>query len=134
MKFNAFKTTLPLVLAAAACTAHAGNLYVVCNANVTLQAAEMRDVFLGDKQFAGTVKLQLADNAAAQAEFLEKVMKMDASKYSTSWTKKSFRDGLSMPPVKGTDAEALDCAKRTPGACTYSTTAPGAGLTVIVKF
>ena len=122
-----------LSLALGAGAASAGDLYVICNSGVSLQSVEVRDVFLGDKQFAGPVKLQPADNAAAQATFLDKILKMDAGKYSTSWTKKSFRDGLTMPAVKGTDAEAMDFVKRTPGACGYTSSAPGAGVNLVVK-
>jgi len=113
--------------------AQAGDLYVFCNSSVSLQAGDLRDVFMGEKQFAGSVKLQPADNGASQAAFLEKVLKMDAGKYSTTWTKKSFRDGVNPPPVKGTDAEAVEYAKRTPGGCSYSGSAPGGGVTVVAK-
>ncbi len=123
-----------LLAGAAFChAAQAGELYVFCNSGVTLQAGDLRDVFMGEKQFAGAVKLQPADNGAAQAAFLEKVLKMDAGKYSTTWTKKSFRDGVNPPPVKGTDAEAVEYAKRTPGGCSYSGSAPGGGVTVVAK-
>jgi hypothetical protein len=119
------------VLAAVAVPAYAGDIYVVCNPAAAVQAADVRDVFLGDKQFAGAVKLQPADNGAAQADFLAKVLKMDAGKYATAWTKKSFRDGVNAPPVKGSDGEALEFVRRTPGACSYTSSAPGAGVTVV---
>jgi hypothetical protein len=135
MKSTSAKLALCFVLGlgSAAGGARAGDLYVICNSGVSLQSGDMRDMFLGDKQFAGAVKLQPADNAAAQAGFLDKVMKMDAGKYSTSWTKKSFRDGLTMPPIKGTDAEAFEFVKRTAGACSYMTSTPGPGVTLVVK-
>ena len=123
------------LLAALACTpaAQAGELYVFCNSGVTLQAGDLRDVFMGEKQFAGAVKLQPADNSASQAAFLDKILKMDAGKYATTWTKKSFRDGVNPPPTKGTDAEAVEYAKRTPGGCSYSGSEPGGGVTVVAK-
>jgi hypothetical protein len=133
MKSLSARLALGFALAMAAVAAHAADVYVICNPGVTLQAAEVRDVFLGDKQFAGSVKLQPADNAAAQPGFLEKFMKMDGGKYSTSWTKKSFREGLTSPPVKGTDSEAVDFVKRTPGACSYTTASPGSGVTLVAK-
>ncbi len=123
-----------LALAAAAGSASAGDLFVICNPGVTLQAGDVKDVFLGDKAFAGAVKLSPADNAAAQATFLEKVLKLDAGKYSGIWTKKSFRDGANPPPVKGTDAEMVAYVKQTPGACGYVGSTPAAGVTVIAKF
>ena len=107
--------------------------YVICNSGVTLQPGEVRDVFLGEKGFAGSTKLTPADNSAAQAVFLEKVLKLDAVKYAGIWTKKSFRDGANPPPVKSSDAEAMAFVKATPGACSYLTSEP-AGVAVVAKF
>jgi len=126
-------TAALMAVAVLAPAARAGELYVFCNSGVSLQAGDLRDVFMGEKQFAGTVKLQPADNSASQAAFLDKVLKMDAGKYATTWTKKSFRDGVNPPPTKGTDAEAVEYAKRTPGGCSYSGSEPGGGVTVVAK-
>jgi hypothetical protein len=112
--------------------AQAADLYVVCNAHVTLSATDVRDMFLGEKQFAGTVKLVPIDNSAAQQVFLDKVLQMNANKYSTAWTKKSFRDGVNPPQVAGSDAEALAFVRRTPGACSY-VTAPATDVVVVSK-
>lgn len=120
-------------LAASAGRAFAGDVYVVCNSGVSLQSGDVRDVFLGEKGFAGSVKLVPADNSAAQAAFLEKVLKLDATKYAGIWTKKSFRDGANPPPVKSSDAEALAFVKATPGACSYTSSEP-AGVAVVAKF
>ncbi|MBS0374925.1 MAG: phosphate ABC transporter substrate-binding protein [Proteobacteria bacterium] len=130
------KARLALLLAAltlAAGAARAEDLYVICNSGVSLQAADVRDVFIGEKGFAGSVKLAPADNASAQAGFLARALKLDALKYSGIWTKKSFRDGANPPPVKASDAEAVAYVRQTPGGCSYVTTAPGAGVTVVAK-
>jgi hypothetical protein len=95
--------------------------------------ADIRDVFLGEKQFAGPVKLMPVDNTAAQADFLSKAMKMDAAKYTTAWTKKSFRDGSTPPAVKGADGEVVEYLKHTPGGCGYLGSSPPPGLTLIGK-
>ena len=55
-----------LLLGAWGAPAHAGDLYIACSAGVTLTLADVRDVFLGEKQFAGPVKLQPVDNNAGQ--------------------------------------------------------------------
>ena len=102
--------------------------------SVSLKADEVRDVYFGDKGFAGPIKLLPADNSAAQDAFLEKVMKLDAKKYAGVWIKKAFRDGSAPPPVKAGDAEALAYVKQTPGACSYVTSAPGDGVVVVAKF
>ena len=121
------------LLLCGASRALAGGVYVICNSAVSLQAGDVRDVFLGEKGFAGSVKLAPADNSAAQAAFLEKALKLDAAKYAGIWTKKSFRDGANPPPVKGSDAEAVAYVKQTPGGCSYTASAPGAGVTVVAK-
>jgi hypothetical protein len=125
---------LGAALTALSLRAVASEVYVVCNAGISLQATDIRDVFVGDKSFAGTARLAPADNSAAQAAFLEKVMKLDARKYATLWTKKSFRDGANPPPVRATDAEAIAYVRATPGGCSYVLRAPAAGVIVIAKF
>ncbi|HSY96703.1 MAG TPA: hypothetical protein VK793_13865 [Steroidobacteraceae bacterium] len=122
-----------LMAAAWAPRAHAGDVYIACSAGVTLSMTDIRDVFLGEKQFAGPVKLLPVDNGAAQTDFLEKVMKMDAIKYTTAWTKKSFRDGSTPPSVKSGDGEVVEFLKHTPGGCGYLGAPPPAGLTLIGK-
>jgi hypothetical protein len=122
-----------LLMAAWGSRAHAGDVYIACSAGVTLSMTDIRDVFLGEKQFAGPVKLLPVDNGAAQTDFLEKVMKMDATKYTTAWTKKSFRDGSTPPSVKSGDGEVVEFLKHTPGGCGYLGAAPPAGLTLIGK-
>ena len=125
---------LTLLFALTGRAAWGGDIYVVCSAGVTITPADVHDVFLGAKQFAGGVKLAPADNSAAQAAFLEKVLKMDAAKYTASWTKKSFRDGATQPAVKNMDAEILEYVKHTPGGCGYISSAPPAGVVLVGQF
>ncbi len=133
-----FTSSAKLLLAALLCAgcaaaANATDLYVICNARVPLTASDVRDVFLGEKQFAGAVRLVPVDNSSAQSVFLDKVLKMNAAKYSTTWTKKSFRDGINPPLLTGSDAEALAYVKRTPGACSYVTTATPPDVVVVAR-
>ena len=122
------------LLACASGAATTADLYVVCNANVSLQSSDVRDVFIGEKSFAGSMRLTPADNLAAQALFLERVVKVSADRYTSLWTKKSFRDGANPPPVKASDAETIAYVRQTPGACSYVQTAPPAGVNVVAKF
>src|SRR4030081_70457 len=108
---------LAVLLCTACAVAHAADLYVICNSRVQLTAGDVRDLFLGGKQFAGALKLVPGDKSTAQIVFLEKLLKMNAAKYSTTWTKKSFRDGINPPLVTGSDAEALAYVRRTPRGC-----------------
>ncbi len=122
-----------LLFAAWTPAVHAGALYIACSAGVSLTMADIRDVFLGEKQFAGPIKLAPVDNGAAQADFLDKVMKMNATKYNTGWTKRSFRDGAAQPPVEGGDGEVIEYLKHTPNGCGYLSSPPPAGLSLIGK-
>ncbi len=100
-------------------SAVAGDLVVIANSGTNLSASEVRDVFLGEKQFAGSTKLVPVDNAAQQENFLSKTMQMNSVKYAGIWTKKAFRDGLSAPAMKSSDAEVIQFVKTTPGAVGY---------------
>lgn len=133
MKKTTLKLTLLCAVMAAAGAAFAGDVIVIANAGVTLSPEEVRDVFVGDKQLAGSTKLVPIDNSSAQADFLSKVMKVDAAKYGSIWTKKGFRDGLKTPDTKGSDAEVIAAVKSTPGAVGYVSKAPG-DAKVIAKY
>lgn len=123
-----------LVFGSVSAPVHAQELYVICHPSVSLEATDLRDVFLGEKQFAGSVALALSDNSAARDTFLNRVLKIDYGKYVTAWTKKAFRDGVNPPTVSGSDAEALEYVKRAPGRCSYVSTAPGPGVSVVAKY
>ena len=125
---------LSLLLAGTSCAAVADDLYLVCHAGVSLAAADVRDVFLGEKQFYNAIRLVPVDNVAAQPAFLEKVLKMDAVKYATTWAKKSFRDGINPPAAMANDGAVLDFVRRTPGGCGYLGADPLAGVTVIGRY
>ena len=122
-----------LALLAGSAQSMAGDVFVIANNAVTLTADEIKDVYLGEKQIAGGTKLVPLDNASLQKDFLEKVVKLDAAKYGSVWTKKGFRDGLTAPAVKNSDAEVIAVVKATAGAVGYVSAAP-AGVKVIQKF
>lgn len=134
MRHRALLFLAALTLASSSVADPPAGLYVICHPSVAISANDLRDVFLGEKQFAGAVRLAPADNSAARDAFLEKVLGMDISKYLTAWTKKSFRDGVNPPTVSGSDAEALEYVRRGPGRCSYITTAPGPGVLVVATY
>lgn len=107
--------------------AHAAGAVVITHPGTQLQPADVNEVFLGNKQFAGSTKLVPVDNAQTQAVFLSDVLKIDTNKYHHIWARKAFQDGVAPPPVKGTDAEVLEFVKRTPGAVGYVSADPGKG-------
>ena len=129
MKIARFLASLAAALALPA----SADIYVIANAGLQLTADEAHDVYTGDKQFAGPVKIVPFDNAAAQGEFLSKVLDMSAGRYGTMWAKKGFRDGLNAPAVKASDLEVLNAVKATPGGLGY-VASPPSGVTVIRKY
>ena len=108
------------------------DVYVISNTS-GLTVADVKDIFLGEKGFVGSTKLEPIDNSSLQAEFLSKAMQMDAGKYNSAWAKKSFRDGVNPPAVKGSDIEVLQYIRSNPAAVGYVTSAP-ADVKVITKF
>ena len=112
----------------------AGEIYVIAHADTKLTAENIRDIYIGEKQFADATKLTPLDNAAGQADFLSKVLKLDATRYANLWVKKSFRDALNPPPVKNSDKEIIDMVRKTPGAISYVTSAPPPGVLVVQKY
>ena len=111
----------------------AADVYVIANNSLALNAEEVRDVFLGDKQIASGTKVIPMDNASLQKDFIERVLKIDGLKYNNIWTKKGFRDGLNPPPVKSGDAEVISAVKATAGAVGYVSSMP-AGVKLIKKY
>ncbi len=110
--------------------ANAADVVIITHPATTISAGDVKDIFLGEKQFSGGTKLIPVDNASMQDSFLTKYLDMTKSKYSSSWTKKSFRDGLTPPAIKSGDAEVIDYIKRTPGSVGYVSSAPS-GVNVV---
>jgi hypothetical protein len=123
-----------IAFALAAAGANAGDVFVIANGVTAMTPEEVKEVFLGEVQFAASLKLQPVDNAAVQADFQSRVLRMAPAKYTASWTKKAFRDGLNAPPVKGSDAEVIGFVKATPGAIGYVSSAPGPGVAVLGRY
>jgi len=109
------------------------DLYVIANKATPITAEEIKDAFLGEKQFSGSLRLIPVDNAALQEEFIVKALKMDINQYNNFWTKKSFREGINPPAGRSGDAEVTEFVRRTPGAIGYVKSAPR-GVIVIRKY
>ena len=123
-----------LVAVLAASPAMASDVYVIAHPSVSLTQMELRDVYLGKKQFAGSLKLAPVDNSAVQGEFLAKAIKIDAIKYASLWTKLGFRGGLASPVVMTGDAEVSRFVKNTVGAVGYISSPPPQGVTQLFKY
>ncbi|HYP31518.1 MAG TPA: hypothetical protein VES00_06615 [Burkholderiaceae bacterium] len=103
--------------AAAPCALHAQT--VITNTGVAIVPADVRMIYIGEKQFAGAVRLVPVDNNGIQDRFLTNFLKVDNGKYYSIWAKKSFREGVNPPVLKATDGEVVDFVRRTPGAVGY---------------
>lgn len=124
------KLLLALCFAASAARADG---YVIGHVTVNVAPEEVREIFLGNMQFAGSRRLVPVHNSAVQGAFLYAVVRMDPDRYADLWIKKSFREGVMPPPVMLGDAEVLDFVRRTPGAIGYVGTNPGSA-NIILKY
>ena len=108
---------------------------VIAHPFVSLSGDDIRNVYLGEKQLAGSLKLVPVSNSVIQNEFLAKVLQTDEPKYQARWIRKRFREGLTPPPTLASDAEVLSFVRATPGAIGYvSRSGEGAGVKVLEKF
>ena len=114
----------------AAGAAHA-ELYVIANPATQVSPGDIRDIFVGNKQFSGGTKLVPIDNGPVQEVFLATTLKMEATRYNTIWTKKSFREGMIPPTVKSGDLDVLEFVKKTPGAIGYVSSPPPTSVTIV---
>lgn len=104
----------------------------ITNAGVTIASGDVRDIYIGEKQFAGAVRLVPVDNNSVQDRFLANVLKVDGGKYNSIWAKKNFREGVSPPAVKATDGEVVEFVRRTPGAVGYiADTSKAVGVNIV---
>ena len=121
MRFNtiAKQAVCGLGLVVFTVSAMAGNVYVIAHPSVELSQFEVQQVYKGEQEFAGAIKLVPVDNAAVQSDFLDKAMHMDAGKYGALWIRKSFRAALTAPSTKSGDAEVINFIRNTRGAVGY---------------
>lgn len=109
-------------------------IYVIAHPQVTLTSKDIKEIYTGEKQSSGTLRLTPVDNAAAIEEFAQKVLNKPKLKYEIDWQKKSFRDGTSPPVTKANDVEVSAFVKSTEGAVGYISSTPPAGVTIVQKF
>lgn len=113
--------------------AFAVDIYVVTSSGLTIGAEEVKDIFVGDKQVEGGVKLTPIDNASLKTEFLDKALHLTPEKYTQLWGRKVFRDGLIPPMTKANDLEIIALIKSKPGTVGYVSAVSG-DVRVITKY
>lgn len=107
---------------------------VIAHPSVRLDTADVRDVYLGERQLSGDLRLVPIDNLVAQEEFLAAILQTNLRSYQARWTRKTFREGVRAPLVKGSDAEVSSYVRATPGAIGYVSGSAGAGVIVLDRF
>ncbi len=111
------------------------DIYVIADPDVRLSSDDIRELYLGDKEFSGEVRLVPVDNQAALSEFVVKALGMNPQRYNILWVKKAFRDALNPPAVKTGDSEVLEFVRRTRGAVGYVSSVPrDKEVSVVGKF
>lgn len=125
MRFHCSSIVVVATLVSLGCgPVYGGDIYVIAQPDVKLSASDIREIYLGDKEFSGNVRLVLVDNQVAQAEFVVKALAMNPQRYNTLWVKKAFRDALIPPAMKASDIEVLEFVKRTRGGVGYVSSVP----------
>ena len=115
--------------------AFGADIYIVTNADMKLSSGDIREIYLGDREFVGNVRFVPVDNQAAQVEFASKVLTMAVERYNTLWIKKSFRDALTPPVQMSNDLEVLEFVKKTQGAVGYVTSIPrDKSINIVARF
>jgi hypothetical protein len=110
------------------------DIYVIANSAINVSVDDIKLIYTGDKELAGSTKIRPLDNRAVRAEFLAKVLRLNDNRYDSLWTIKSFRDGLTPPLAKANDAEVIAYVQSTPGAVGYVTLAPPPGVVLVKKY
>ena len=136
MRFDHPSAILLVALLSVGCgSAFGTDIYVIAGPDVRLSPDDIRELYLGDKEFSGDVRLVPVDNQAALSEFVVKALGMNPQRYNTLWVKKAFRDALNPPALKAGDFEVLEFVKRTRGAVGYVSSVPrDKEISVVGKF
>ena len=136
MRFDEPSAILLAALLSLGCgSAFGADIYVIASPDVRLSSEDVRELYLGDKEFSGQVRLVPVDNQAALSEFVVKALGMNPQRYNTLWVKKAFRDALNPPALKTGDFEVLEFVKRTRGAVGYVSSVPrDKEISVVGKF
>lgn len=122
------------IVAAAAMPMSAAGGEVIAHPSVKLDASDLRDVYLGEMQIAEGQRLIPVDNLAARDAFLANVLQTNERSYVARWARKSFREGLHPPTVRGSDVEVMIFVRSTPGAVGYLAGKAGPGVVTIANF
>lgn len=95
-------------------SAKADDIAVIVNANDSVTTATIQDIrkiYLGEKQFNGSLKVKPIDQkegSSIRKKFVEKVLSTTEENYKGYWIKKFFKEGMIPPVVKASSQEVID--------------------------
>ena len=113
--------------------AAAQTVFVIANSGTQVAAGEVSDVFLGEKQFAGSTKLVPVDNAPCRKPSSAKALGLDSGKYNAR-VGEEVVPRRSQPARRQVRRSRSDGIRQTnAGAIGYVGSAP-TGVTVVTKY
>jgi hypothetical protein len=115
------------------CITARADIYVISSPGLNVSADQIKDIFTGEKQFIGIIRLTPVDNIAAQSAFLTTALKLDVARYNKLWISRSFREGHNPPPVHPSDTSVIKFVRNAPGAVGYVSTQP-TGVNIVYKY
>ena len=126
--------TLLICLALLCPSAQAGSLYIIAHSGTVLSQQDVRDIFLGNKEFSGEMRLVPVENESVKDEFLDRILGVNRLRYDNIWIKKAFRDALDPPSAKQSDTDVTNFVRRTPGAVGYVRNPPGKDVVLVLSY
>ncbi|MEK6578815.1 MAG: phosphate ABC transporter substrate-binding protein [Bdellovibrionota bacterium] len=109
-------------------------LYVISNSSITLSPSDINEIFSGEKQLVGSVKIAPSDNKSIQNIFLSKALGITVTKYNSGWDKRAFRDGMTKPESLSSDPLVIEFVKLNRGGVGYIASQPPSGVNLIKKY
>jgi hypothetical protein len=107
---------------------------VIAHPSIRLSAGEIRQVFLGAKDFAGSIRLIPVDNRAVRAGFVSQVLQTDEKTYFARQAHGRFRQRGSAHVDLRDDDEVLAYVRATPGAIGYIGRSASEGVVVLLNY
>jgi len=93
-------------------------LVFICHPSTSLSEADVKAALQGDRP-----AVKPCENSSLKNDMLSFVGITD-KRYASQWQIKSFREGATIPPVKGGDSDVVDFVKNTPGGMGYVSAKP----------
>ena len=121
------------IVLALICVSAKADIYVIAHHDTRITVDQIKEIYTGERRFAGQILLKPVDNGLWQSAFLASALNLDISGYNTIWIRRSFREGQNPPPVKSGDDAVINFVRNEPGAVGYVTSQPR-GVNIVHKY